>query len=41
MSSFEIVTILAKNIKLLAYKITLLSAEVYTLYKVNKVLSKR
>ena len=40
-SIFKTIAILVKGIELLAYKITLLLAEVYTLRKANKVLSKR
>ena len=38
---FSTVTILAKGIEILAYKVTLLTAKIYTLYKANKALNKR
>ena len=37
---FEIITTLAKGIEQIAYKMTLLSVEVYTLWVANKALSK-
>jgi len=41
MSLFSIVAILVKGIEILAYKMTLISAELYILRVVNKALSKR
>jgi hypothetical protein len=38
---FQIIAVLAKGTELLAHKITLLLAEVYTFRKANKVFSKR
>jgi hypothetical protein len=40
MSLFSIVTILVEGIEILAYKITLISTELYILRIVNKALSK-
>jgi hypothetical protein len=38
---FEIIVILVKGTELLAYKMILLSTEIYTFRKANKILSKR
>jgi hypothetical protein len=38
---FQIVAVLAKGIELLAYKVTLMSAELRTLRAANEALSKR